>query len=56
MKRKIQLQIRFLGIQLINLTSGIESAISGVVDLDDLVGNDSTQTSEVKNPHAAFSH
>ena len=31
-KRKIQSRIRFLGIQLINITSGIESAISGVVD------------------------
>ena len=25
-------------------------------DLDDLVGNDPTQTSEVKNPHTAFFH
>ena len=54
MKRKIQSRFRFLGIQLINITSGIELAISGVVDykdLDDFVGNDPTQTSEVKNPH-----
>ena len=28
----------------------------GLQDLDDLVGDDPTQTSEVKNPHAAFSH
>ena len=27
----------------------------GLQDLDDLVGDDPTQTSEVKNPHAAFS-
>ena len=26
----------------------------GLQDLDDLVANDPTQTSEVKNPHAAF--
>ena len=28
----------------------------GLQDLDDFVRNDPTQTSEVKNPHAAFSH
>ena len=28
----------------------------GLQDLDDLIGDDPTQTSEVKNPHAAFSH
>ena len=28
----------------------------GLQDVDDLVGDDPTQTSEVKNPHAAFSH
>ena len=31
-EKKIQSRIRFLGIQLINITTGIESAISGVVD------------------------
>ena len=30
--------------------------VGGLQDLDDLVGDDPTQTSEVKNPHAAFSH
>ena len=28
----------------------------GLQDLDDLLGDDPTQTSEVKNPHPAFSH
>ena len=36
-KRKIQSRIRFLGIQLINITSGTESAISGVVDYKILI-------------------
>ena len=31
-ERKIQSRIRFLGIQLINITSGMESAIPGMVD------------------------
>ena len=59
LKRKIQSRIRSLGIQLINIT--IWYRIShfrgdGLQDLDDFVGNDPTQTSEVKSPHAAFSH
>ena len=55
MKRKIQSRIRFLGILLINITSGIESAISGVLDYKILMILYGI-TSEVKNPHAAFSH
>ena len=55
-------KFQFLEIQLINITSGTELAISGVVDykiLMILYGMTPTQTfllTEVKNPHAVFSH